>query len=523
MSKTKICSNPDCKARTTPIWRRIDGDFYCNACGMYKKRHNGKNRPISESQNSGKKKKRICKIVTINRPYTYSDHSSPIYSDGMNSQNNEEGLHSSENGTRKKTRTVFRFKNSPRHENKGISNSPNDQQSNPKGLLFSPRSPRSPISPRSPKNSITSNSPIHYGSLEMNKSKQSGLFTQYKTQNQSLFVNQTQPNERSYLNSSNLFSRFSSNNFPNQEKIQSTNGLETENENENENEINNNTSNNSSSVSMSETDGEEWIEEEKDENISDENHYSNENESENDYQDNSQNNNYKSEIPLKNEMGNNQNIFFSAFKTNNLRPQQYSNFDKSYQKQQQQQQQNSIFNKRNFNLRNNINNNSQNILFKDLSQSSSQDVSSTSLSFLKSKQPKENFHNPNNFIHNHTGNGNGNLNQKRNNSLNFQNQTNGCEVENKTTNLRKGDCVAIRVPRQPEIYAVILDFKKSSKTQKVFVQVRWLLPKVHPFHQNHFNFNIGQLKRNDFDLGDFEKILQPVGSIKRKLNFRFVD
>ncbi|KAJ3427582.1 box a-binding factor-related [Anaeramoeba flamelloides] len=526
MSKSKICSNPDCKATTTPIWRRIDGNFYCNACGMYKKRHNGKDRPISETQNSGQKKKRICKIVTINRPSTYSDHSSPIYSDGMNSQNNEEG-YSVDNNPRRKTRTVFRFKSSPRHENQNISNSPNDQQQNlSKDFLSSPRSPRSPIASRSP---------IIFDSNGMNRSKQTQITRNTdQSQGQMLFQkqkfvgNQMQPQERSDLKSSNLFSpRFFKNTTFKEANFQSSNGLEIENENESLEQNNTSQSDSNSSGSMSVTDGEEWIEEENEGNISDQSYDPNSNESD------SQNDDDDNEIPVQEIIGNNQKSFFRNSKNNNFPNQLHFNFEKI---NQQQQQQNSFFhNQNNYNSRNNNNNksnnnnnlskNSKNIFFNESTQSSSKEATSSSFPFFKNngnnnnnnKRPKQDFQKPKHF------NQNFHLKEKRMDNINYQNRLRGCQVENKIVNFRKGDCVAIWVPQQPEIYAVILDFKKSSKTQQVYIQVRWLLPKVHPFHQNHFNFNTRQLKRNDFDLGEFEKILQPIGSIKRKLNFTLVD
>ncbi|KAJ6236548.1 transcription factor gata-4 [Anaeramoeba flamelloides] len=39
------CSNPNCQTTTTPSWRRIKGQLFCNACAIYSRRHQGKLRP----------------------------------------------------------------------------------------------------------------------------------------------------------------------------------------------------------------------------------------------------------------------------------------------------------------------------------------------------------------------------------------------------------------------------------------------------------------------------------------------
>ncbi|KAJ5080107.1 pannier [Anaeramoeba ignava] len=51
------CSNPSCRTKKTPLWRKVNDLYYCNACAIYRRRH-GRDRPIGvRATNQGRRKR----------------------------------------------------------------------------------------------------------------------------------------------------------------------------------------------------------------------------------------------------------------------------------------------------------------------------------------------------------------------------------------------------------------------------------------------------------------------------------
>ncbi|KAJ6237370.1 trans-acting t-cell-specific transcription factor gata-3 [Anaeramoeba flamelloides] len=488
MTNNIRCSNENCRTETTPIWRKIGTQLFCNACAIYSKRHNGQNRPLSQVQNDNNKL--IRKIITINRPKKY-------FRKPKNPRRNSR--------TTRTHQTTFVFKNTY-EKHKNIKNSNKKAQK------------------RKEKEKVKEKEKEKEKVVEEEIGKDE-LYDEWKDDNY-------QNDEDSEYNKEEEF------------------GDDDDDDEYNENEDDAEVDYNFSRVEEPQKDKDKEEEKPKD-------FYTN----------------YKGSLTLK-ELLNEQQTD-EIHKKNQVS-------DSAYRKRKKKLYKRGTKTKRKpkqwpepFE--------STSYLKTESSPKESGlgnpncDVKRKSISPFFHKSNSENemdqidHRNRSNRIHrNHETNNNligynFDITTRLNNSSNFIFDTNSSfittsesstsfdhdlqedvfkfssrtkkrkklrkrrkkqiisETENKSVNFKRNECVAIRSNENQEIFAIIKGFYRSTKTNNIYIKVRWLLPKIHPFHPQWKLLNTKQLQKSDFQLGELESIYQPISSVTRKLNFRFDD
>ncbi|KAJ6234179.1 gata-type transcription factor srea [Anaeramoeba flamelloides] len=436
MSKENKCSNKYCGTTDTPIWRKIDNKLYCNACGMYSKRHNGQDRPPDQIHN--KNERMIRRIITINRPQKYfkrptkrrefynptkTTHTIVHFKNSTEKKNNSNTFSGLETIIEEKVQGHKREKENEKENEKG-KNKEKEKEKRKEKVKEKEIEINGEI-----EYSDDSYEPTTLTSEDESAWEFSDKMNTVQERQQDNFANYNLRHKEKYK--PKWGTKIKNNPNCNSEPLKSNRGTEA-----------------SSNLIQIESDQE--------------------------------NKNFEK----------NQNIFgFNISKSDN-----------EIDEMDEMDEANETCRGQSMDMATTMDNTSFSIF-------------DSNTSFLTTSESSISIENeiPKDFLH-------------------FASRTNRSrkrpptkqiiyETENKSVKFKRGECVAISTDGRQEIFAIICGFYKSTKSKKVYIKVRWLLPKIHPFHPDWHRLNTKQLTKFDFRMGNFEPIYQSVGCVTRKLGF----
>ncbi|KAJ6252804.1 transcription factor gata-4 [Anaeramoeba flamelloides] len=435
MSKEIRCSNKHCGTTDTPIWRKIGNKQYCNACGMYSKRHNGQDRPPDQIHN--KNEKVIRRIITIKRPQKYFKRPTKRR-EFYNPTKTTHTIVHFKNSTEKK-KNLNSHSESPKMIEEKKEQKPEKEKKKEKQKQKDKEKEKEKVKVKVKEKEIETKREIEYSDDSYEPSTPSS-------------EDESMERFSSQLNTDREMSRdnFANYNLRNKKKLNSKWGTKIKNNPNYKSEPlewNKGTETESNLIHI-ECDQE--------------------------------NKNFEK----------NQNSFgFSISKSDN-----------EIDEMSEMNETNEIHDRQSMDLSTTMDSTS----FSIFDSNTSLMTTSDSTTSIENEIPKD-------FLH-------------------FASRTKKLqkkpppkqiiyETENKSVNFKRGECVAISPDKRQEIFAIIRGFYKSTKSNKVYIKVRWLLPKIHPFHPDWRLLNTKQLTKFDFRLGNFEPIYQPVSCVTRKLGF----
>ncbi|KAJ3452879.1 transcription factor gata-5 [Anaeramoeba flamelloides] len=486
MAKNIRCSNENCRTEITPTWRKIGTKPYCNACAVYAKRHNGKNRPLSQVQNDNNKL--IKKIITINRPRKYMK-------ENTNKRKNYK--------TTRTNKFTFVFKNTD-------------------------------VKQKNKKNTYERKVEFR---KEKEKEKEKG--------------EQEEEEEEEYVNNYK---------YDNDENEDDSDYNEEEEDDGDDDEEYNYNEDDSDVYQEEESQNENEKEKEPERGNEDE-------KSEEFFR------NYKGSLMLKEllneqktcEVNRENQVFNSTYRkrkkkfnkrgtktkkkpksctepfksTSYLKkeskPKQSRLGDSNqilkkksispfFHKSKSENEMDSNDNRNRSNRIHRIQETNKNFIGHNLNittrlNNSSSMIFDTNSSFLTTSESSTSFdHDLQEDIFKFSS-----RTKKRKKLRKRRKKQIVSEMENKSVPFKRNECVAIRSNENQEIFAIIKGFYRSIKSNNIYIKVRWLLPKIHPFHPQWKLLDTKRLQKSDFQMGELEHIYQPISSVTRKLNFRFED